>query len=200
MKDTMLEIAKRADVFFMDKSPIHKAMRRLADALQGMNIPFAIAGAMAANAHGHKRTTADVDVLMRAEDLQRFKQRWIGRGWIDNFEGSKGFRDAQHNVKIDVLITGQYPGDGLPKPVVFPEPETVSEILDESIPFVSLRTLVELKLASGMSASHRLQDLSDVMQLIRVNKLAREYAETLNPYVRDKFLEMWQAAQVDDDY
>ena len=200
MKDTMLEIAKRVDVFFMEQSPIHKAMRRLADALQEMNIPFAIAGAMAANAHGHKRTTADVDVLMRAEDLQRFKQRWIGRGWTDNFAGSKGFRDAQHNVKIDVLITGQFPGDGLPKPVVFPEPETVSEILDESIPFVSLRTLIELKLASGMSASHRLQDLSDVMQLIRANKLSREYAASLNAYVRDKFLEMWQAAQVDDDY
>ena len=200
MKDTMLEIATRVDVFFMEQSPIHKAMRRLADALQEMNIPFAIAGAMAANAHGHKRTTADVDVLMRAEDLQRFKQRWIGRGWTDNFAGSKGFRDAQHNVKIDVLITGQYPGDGLPKPVVFPEPETVSEILDESIPFVSLRTLIELKLASGMSASHRLQDLSDVMQLIRANKLSREYAASLNAYVRDKFFEMWQAAQVDDDY
>jgi len=38
------------------------------------------------------------------------------------------------------------------------------------------------------------------MQLILANKLAREYAETLNPYVRGKFLEMWQAAQVDDDY
>lgn len=200
MKDTMLDIAKRADVFFMEQSPIHQAMRRLADALQEMNIPFAIAGAMAANAHGHKRTTADVDVLMRAEDLQRFKQRWIGRGWTDNFAGSKGFRDAQHNVKIDVLITGQYPGDGLPKPVVFPEPEAVSEILDESIPFVSLSTLVELKLASGMSASHRLQDLSDVMQLIRANKLGRDYADLLNPFVQDKFLEMWQAAQVDEDY
>ena len=200
MKDTLLDIAKRADVFFMEQSPIHQAMRRLADALQEMNIPFAIAGAMAANAHGHKRTTADVDVLMRAEDLQRFKQRWIGRGWTDNFEGSKGFRDARHNVKIDVLITGQYPGDGLPKPVVFPEPEAVSEILDVSIPFVSLHTLVELKLASGMSAAHRLQDLSDVMQLIRANKLGRDYADLLNPFVQDKFLEMWQAAQVNEDY
>lgn len=200
MKDTLLDIAKRVDDFFMEQSPIHQAMRRLTDALREMNIPFAIAGAMAANAHGHKRTTADVDVLMRAEDLQRFKQRWIGRGWTNNFAGSKGFRDAQHNVKIDVLITGHYPGDGLPKPVVFPEPEAVSEILDESIPYVSLKTLVELKLASGMSASHRLQDLSDVMQLIRANKLSREYAGSLNAYVRDKFLEMWQAAQVDDDY
>lgn len=69
MKDTMLEIANRVDVFFIKQSPIHKAIRRLADELQEMNIPFAIAGAMAANAPGHKRTTADVKVLLRAEDL-----------------------------------------------------------------------------------------------------------------------------------
>lgn len=31
---------------------------------------------------------------MRAEDLQAFKQRWIGQGWTDSFAGSKGFRDA----------------------------------------------------------------------------------------------------------
>ncbi|MEI6539501.1 MAG: hypothetical protein WCO86_08220 [Planctomycetota bacterium] len=99
-----------------------------------------------------------------------------------------------------MLITGQYPGDGLPKPVVFPEPKTVSEILDESIPFVSLKTFVGLKLASGMSASHRRQDLSDVMHFIRANKLPRDYADNLNTYARDKFPEMRQAAQVDDDY
>ncbi|GEM_PF-4076866 len=46
MKDTMLEIANRVDVFFIEQSPIHKAMRRLADELQEMNIPFAIAGAI----------------------------------------------------------------------------------------------------------------------------------------------------------
>jgi len=61
-----------------------------------------IAGAMAVNAHGHHRTTADVNVLMRREDLARFKDRWIGRGWLDLFEGWKGFKDTENGVKIDV--------------------------------------------------------------------------------------------------
>jgi len=52
--DTMLEIAKRVDAFMMDRSPIHDTMRRLAKALNDLKIPFAIAGAMAANAHGHR--------------------------------------------------------------------------------------------------------------------------------------------------
>lgn len=51
--DPMLEIAKRVDAFMMERSPVHDAMRRLAQAFGDLQIPFAIAGAMAANAHGH---------------------------------------------------------------------------------------------------------------------------------------------------
>lgn len=71
-----------------------------------MQIPFAIAGAMAANAHGHQRTTSHVDILIRREDLRRFKDRHLGRGWGDKFEGPKNFRDTVSNVNIDVLIAG----------------------------------------------------------------------------------------------
>ncbi|MEZ6061241.1 MAG: hypothetical protein R3C19_12825 [Planctomycetaceae bacterium] len=200
MRVPILEAARQADAFFMQQSPIHEAMRRLTKTLTEMNIPFAIAGAMAANAHGHKRTTADVDILIRREDLKKFKDRYIGRGWVNKFEGSKSFRDAVTNVSIDALMVGEYPGDGLPKPVAFPEPETVAERHEEGIPYVSLKALLELKLASGMTAAHRMQDMADVMNLIRVNQLPAVFAEQLNPYVREKFLELWQAAQVDEDY
>lgn len=199
MNDSILDVAKRADLFFMEKSPIHDAMLRLASTLSEMGIPFAVAGAMATNAHGHKRTTADVDILIRPEDLSRFKQKYIGLGWVDKFEGSKNFRDAINNVNIDTLMVGDYPGDGKPKPVAFPEPETVAEIR-EGIPYVSLNTLLELKLASGMTAAHRPRDLDDAIQLIRVNNLPPNYGDKLNPYVREKFQELWQAAQVEDDY
>ena len=165
-----------------------------------MNIPFAIAGAMAANAHGHRRTTADVDILIRLEDLQRFKEKHIGLGWTNKFEGSKNFRDAVHDVNVDVLIVGQFPGDGLPKPVAFPEPEKVAEFDQQGIPYVSLNTLLELKLASGMTAEHRPRDFDDVIQLIRVNELPRQHADGLNPYVADKFHDLWNAAQVEEDY
>ena len=198
--DTMLEIAKRVDAFMMERSPVHDTMRRLAKALKDLEISFAIAGAMAANAHGHRRTTADVDVLMRREDLTRFKDRWIGRGWVDLFEGSKGFKDTLNDVKVDVLIVGDYPGDGKAKPVSFPTPEAVRETHNESLQFLNLKTLLELKIASGMTAGHRLQDLADAIQLIRVNALTQDYSGQLNPFVQEKFIELWQAAQVSEDY
>lgn len=196
----MLEIAKRVDAFMMERSPVHDTMRRLAKALDDLEIPFVIAGAMAANAHGHRRTTADVDVLMRREDLARFKDCWIGRGWVDLFEGSKGFKDVTNGVKVDVLIVGDFPGDGKPKPISFPTPESVREVRDESLPYLNLRTLLELKLASGMTAAHRPRDLDDAIQLIRINALPEDYAEQLNPFVREKFAELWRAAQVSEDY
>jgi hypothetical protein len=52
-----------------------------------------------------------------------------------------------------------------------------------------------LKLASGISAPHRLRDLADVLELIRILSLPRETAESLDPSVRAKFDELWQAAQ-----
>ncbi len=200
MADSILDVAKRADAFFMEKSSIHEAMRRLAKTLREMQIPFAIAGAMAANAHGHRRTTADVDVLIRADDLRRFKESWIGRGWTDKFEGSKGFRDTVNNVDIDVLLAGDFPGDGLEKPISFPVPESVAEIHSDGIPIVSLPALIELKLASGMTAVHRPRDLDDVIQLIRANQLDSEYADKLNAYVSEKYRELWRAAQVNEDF
>jgi hypothetical protein len=198
--DTMLEIAKRVDAFMMERSPVHDTMRRLAKAFHDLDIAFAIAGAMAANAHGHRRTTADVDVLVRREDLTRFKDCWIGRGWIDLFEGSKGFKDTLNGVKVDVLIVGDYPGDGQPKPVSFPTPESVREVHGESLPYLNLKSLLELKIASGMTAAHRLQDLADAIQLIRINALPNDYSSQLNPFVREKFIELWQAAQISEDY
>ena len=198
--DTMLEIAKRVDAFMLERSPVHDTMRRLAAAFSDLNISFAIAGAMAANAHGHRRTTADVDVLVRREDLKRFKEFWIGRGWMDLFEGSKGFKDTSNGIKVDVLIVGDYPGDGKPKPVSFPNPESAREVRGEGLPYLNLKTLLELKTASGMTAAHRLQDLADVIQLIRINALPQDFSGQLNPYVREKFSELWQAAQISEDY
>lgn len=196
----MLDIAKRADAFFMGTSPIHEAMARLTKTLREMNIPFAIAGAMAANAHGYHRTTADIDILISRENLQRFKDEHLGRGWVDKFEGSRNFRDAVAGVNIDTLLVGDYPGDGLPKPIAFPDPESVDNTTIEGIPYVTLPTLLELKLTSGMTAAHRPRDLDDVIQLIRANQLEEDYGKQLNPYVGDKYRELWKLAQVDDDY
>jgi hypothetical protein len=66
----------------------------------------------------------------------------------------------------------------------------------DGIHYLSLPKLVELKLASGMTGGiQRMKDLTDVVELIKTLSLSAEFADQLNPYVRDKYLELWQGIQ-----
>jgi hypothetical protein len=183
--------------FFMGQSNVDQALSKLIATLETEAIAYAIAGAMALNEYGYRRATADVDVLLTKSGLERLKGHVLGRGYLEKFPGSKGMRDTENNVVIDVLIAGDYPGDGLPKPVCFPDPALVAR-RGERGAFLALETLVELKLASGQTALHRLKDLSDVLELIKIAKLGREWVSRLNPYVHAKYIELWDAAQVQD--
>ena len=188
---------ENAQEFFMKTGRVHDATLALARRLDAARIPYAVAGAMALNAHGYERVTSDVDVLMTRDGLIRFKDAYLGRGYVEKFPGSKGMRDTENAVTIDVLIAGDFPGDGRPTPVAFPAPAEAA-IEGERYRILSLPTLIELKLASGMTAPHRLKDLADVLELVRAVKLPAELAADLHPYVRDKYLELWRAAQVED--
>jgi hypothetical protein len=194
--DSLLE----AERYFMGEAKVQRAAVDLAAALDEAGIPYAIAGALAVSMHGHSRTTSDVDVLLTPEGLERFKQRYLGRGWVERFPGSKNMRDIHNRVKIDVLLTGDYPGDGLPKPVRFPDPADVAVDID-GLQTLGLPELIELKLASGMTAPDRPRDFDDVIQLVRALRLSDKFSQQLNPWVRVKFLELWGYAQrPTDDY
>lgn len=52
---------------------------------------------------------------------------------------------------------------------------------------IALDRLVELKLASGSSAPHRLRDLVDVRDVIGRLGLPQDPADHLNPSVREKY-------------
>ena len=179
-----------AERFFMGLDEVHKAMRKLCATLEADGIPYAIAGAMALNAHGYIRTTTDVDVLMTADGLAAFKAKHLGLGWVERFPGSKGLRDAEFNVKIDILLSGDFPGDGKPKSICFPDPSVA--VRGQDFMVLSTLSLVELKLASGMTSTDRLKDLADVQELIRHARLPLDLRDSLDPMVRDKYVEIWQ--------
>jgi hypothetical protein len=184
--------------FHMGESKVHRALTQLVERLSALDIPYAIVGALALNAYGYLRATVDVDVLLTEDGLDRFKKANLGRGYLERFPGSRGLRDTANDVSIDIVVTGDYPGDGKEKPVSFPDPG-VCAMTEAAYALVPLETLIELKIASGMTAPHRLRDLADVIELIRVNDLTRNYADTLSPYVADKYLELWAAAQAGDE-
>lgn len=176
--------------FFEGESAVQKALIRITRRLNELNIPYAVAGGMALFSHGYKRFTDDVDILVTREGLKAIHEAVDGRGWVRPFEKSKNLRDAEYKVKIEFLLTGDYPGDGKEKPVHFPEPQHVSVVRD-GIAFLDLKPLVELKLASGISGADRMKDIADVQELIKVLSLQRSFGDDLNEYVRDKYYELY---------
>jgi len=185
--------------FFMGEGVVHTTLRRITAKLKELQIPYAVAGGMALNAHGYQRATTDVDILVNREGLQKIHAALEGLGYVAPFNGSKNLRETTSNTRIEFLITGDYPGDGKPKPMPFPDPSQVAVEID-GISYLSLPSLIELKLASGMTNPQREKDLTDVLELIMLLQLPRETVEQLNPYVRERFIERWNLAHLDDSH
>lgn len=181
---------------FEDDSAVHASLRRIAQHLADLGIPYAIAGGMALFQHGFRRFTEDVDILVTREGLARIHAALDGLDYVPPFPQSKQLRDTHSGVRIEFLITGEFPGDGKPKPVAFPDPEA-STFEQDGIRYLNLPTLVELKLASGMTNPGRLKDLADVLELIKLVGLPLNFEEQLDPYVREKFVELWSASKFD---
>jgi hypothetical protein len=193
--DSNLDWALReGSLHFEKESAVHHSLAKITRRLEELGIPYALVGAMAMFFHGYRRFTDDVDLLVTRQGLAEAHQRLEGLGYVPPFKDSKHLRDAENGVKIEFLVTGDYPGDGLPKPVAFPDPD-VAAITINGVRCLQLPRLIELKLASGMTNPARLSDLGDVQNMIRVLQLLESISESLNPFVKAKYLELWWAVQ-----
>ena len=180
--------------FFAGKGMVNNALTEIVKKLNEHGIDYAVIGAVALNQYGYRRFTEDINLLLTPEGLDKFRQELIGRGYRPAFEGAgKQFRSVSENIRVEIVTSGEFPGDGLPKPVQFPDPGQASAEID-GIRTITIEKLVELKLASGMTAPHRLRDLADVQELIKARKLEADFAARLDPSVREKFRELHQAA------
>lgn len=175
---------------FEGRSAVQISLADICKKLDDLQIPYAVAGAMAMFLHGYRRFTEDVDMVVTREGLDAIHKSLEGRGYLPVYRGGKNMRDTSNGVRIKFLVTREYPGDGRPQPVSFPDPAQEFETIN-GIRVIGLEKLIELKLASGMAA-HRIKDLGDVQEIIKVLKLPKDIGERLDPYVRDQYLELWQ--------
>ena len=182
-------VIREAELLYQGKGRLRKTYDRLTKRLESLGVAYGVVGGYALILHGVRRFTEDIDTLVSGEGLNKLHKQLIGLGYVRVAPGSRNLRDVETGVKIKFIIAGEFPGDGKPKPVAFPAPEAVVE-RREGIKVINLKSLIELKLASGMTAKGRLQDLADVQRLIQEYGLKAEFAEKLNAYVRDKFLEL----------
>lgn len=191
---------REASAYFAGGGRLRSTLRRLTQRLDAEGIPYALLGGLALAEHGYPRLTEDIDLLLTPSGLDHFRQHLVGRGYRPAFSGAKkSFRDTETEVRIEIVTAGEYPGDGLPKPVAFPAPMTpgIAEEI-EGLWVVTLEKLIELKLAAGMSAPHRLRDLADVQDLITRLRLPLALADQLDPWVQATYQDLWEKAQVSE--
>jgi hypothetical protein len=185
---------QEGSMHFEEQSAVHKTLQRITRRLDELGIPYALVGGMALFFHGYRRFTEDVDLLVTRQGLEEAHRRLEGLGYVPPFAGSKQLRDAETGVRIEFLITGEYPGDGKPKPVAFPDPAAAA-VEVHGMHLLPLPKLIELKLASGISNPRRARDLADVQELIDILHLPADLADQLNPYVAAKYRELWDVVQ-----
>jgi Nucleotidyl transferase of unknown function (DUF2204) len=154
--------------YFMGEGMLQGTLAQLSSDLKQRGIDYMVIGAVALMAYGYPRFTEDIDLVLTKEGLETFHRELIGLGYVPAFQGAKKrLRSARDGVPIEI----------------------------DGVRVVTLEKLIELKLASGMTALDRLKDLADVQELIKVRGLTSEFADSLNPYVRGKFLELCRAVE-----
>jgi len=179
----------------MGEGKLNNALARLVADLKEHEIDYLVIGAIALMAYGYPRFTEDIDLILDSNGLDRFHNELVGLEYSPAFQGArKRLRSTRDGTPIEIIAAGEYPGDGKPKPVSFPNPSETSVEID-GVKFPTLEKLVELKLASGMTAPDRLKDLADVQELIKIRGLSIDFAEKLDPYVREKYLELLAAVE-----
>jgi hypothetical protein len=180
--------------YFEGASALQTTLQKLTKRFDELAVPYAVIGGMALTVHGYARMTEDIDVLVTRAGLKTIHAGLVGLGYKRAFEGSKNLRDTETNVKIEFVLTGDFPGNGKPQPISFPTPAEADPVEHDGVKFIGLARLVELKIASGMSGgADRAKDLVDVQQLVTTLRLPRDFADRIDESARAKYWELWDA-------
>jgi hypothetical protein len=166
---------------------LSSTLRKAVGALARSGIPSLVVGGYAVQEHGYARFTSDIGLVV--PNVPEARAILSIRGFRENPGSSMTLTDRVTKVEIDLLPGGGSVGPG---PLPLPNPTTVSE----TPTIADLRTLIEIKLSSYLgSPGSRLRDLADVNELIKLNRISRDFP--LDPAVQAQFHERWDALEAE---
>ena len=128
---SVIDLYAEARRYFMGQGDLNNALAQVTGDLKQHGIDYMVIGAVALLAHGYPRLTEDIDLVLTPQGLADFHRELIGLVYVPAFPGAKKRpRSTRDGVIIEIMTTGEYPGDGKPKPVSIPEPSTASTEID----------------------------------------------------------------------
>ncbi len=157
----MQELLRKVDDIASGKDLTLRALREEAERL---GVPLVVVGGVAVILHGYERTTKNRDVLVSYRHAKNLGiHLWDHPDW-DRLEIREyAFVYRPTGIQVDFLVGRDLMTLG--QPYYFPEPHEVEQSKRvEQIPVVGLHDLLFFKLLAG-----RLQDLADIMQLVKLH-------------------------------
>jgi len=150
----------------MRKCPIQTISRKAGEA----GIPFLVIGGFAVHAHGHVRTTDDLDLIVSGGHRVRWSQLLDGIGMVVGNDAATFLQfdpKDEAGMKVDLMFVSENVFEQLNQSAIEATIEGVQ------VKVVSLLHLIALKCHSlqNSKALRRLKDMDDLIQLILVNRL-----------------------------
>ena len=166
-----------------------RSIQSITKLLKDNNINFTIIGGACRNQYGYSKITEDIDLLVDKRDKEKMLNLPIG--FIKELSNGRGKRFLLHNPKtpIDVIYTGEKAGSDSSY-IEYENPKKISKDI-KGIPFLSLKKLIEYKLASGLYGKARYKDFDDIGELILRNDLSLNYCDDLREDLKSKYIELW---------
>jgi hypothetical protein len=160
---------------------IEKTLLKALKVLSLFNIPHYVCGGFAVQEHGYPRFTVDVDIIV--PDVEFAGQKLTMNGFKANPGSRMTVTDRETKVEVDLLPGGSKVDTG---PLTLPMPTHVS---DEP-QILTLQCLISSKLSTYMGRGiQRAQDYADVVKLIAVNGLPRDF--DVDAKVADLYYKLW---------
>lgn len=170
-----------------------RVVKALTQVLAACDCEAVVGGGWAVWRHGYiGRVTQDIDIVLPASRIDEFKQA-ASVGGFDVLKEPPGrwpkLLHRETGIEIDILPEGGRPGtEANPAPTTIPHPSQMGAVRGD-LKYVSLPSLVELKLAAG-----RLRDEADVVELIRENseqiEVLRQHLAAVHPQYARRFEEL----------
>jgi hypothetical protein len=162
-------------------SNIEETLIKAVKVLALFHIPHYVCGGFAVQEHGYPRFTVDVDIIV--PDVQLAHEKLCMNGFQENPGSKMTVTDRETKVEVDLLPGGRKVDAG---PLTLPMPTHVSD----KPQILTLQSLISCKLSTYIGRGiQRAQDYADVVKLIEVNHLPREYGIDAN--VRDSYRKIW---------
>ncbi len=143
------------DRFFGPNLAPFATLRRLVDRLEALGADYAVAGSLACFVHGRRKVTPNLDVLLSRDGLAAVRTELVRHGYRPSPDRNTLF-DARAEAPIRFLSAGRGRGDVPPAPEAILLPDPMDDAVEiDGVRYLSLRTLIERTLASGLTAPNR---------------------------------------------